>query len=81
MVLLAYVWWPLAQEYLAYIDWSRPLWAQLDWLLIGIFLFMSLLIMAGADLKKDIWILGVGLAGFDRFRVDVESKYFKCLIV
>ena len=63
LLLLAYVWWPLAEEYLAYIDWSRPIWNQLDWLLISIFLFMSLLIMAGADLKKDIWILGVGLAG------------------
>jgi len=63
LLLLAYVWWPLAEEYLSYIDWSRPLWKQIDWLLIGIFLFMSLLIMVGADLRTDSWILFVGLAG------------------
>ncbi len=63
LLLLGYVWWPLAKEYLAYIDPSRPLWNQLDWLLINIFLAMSLLIMAGADLKKDSWVLLVGLAG------------------
>lgn len=61
--LLAYVWWPLAQEYLAYIDWSRPIGGQLDWLLIGIFAAMSLLIMARADLRRDSWILMVGLVG------------------
>jgi len=63
LLLLGYVWWPLAKEYLAYIDPSRPLWNQIDWLLINIFLAMSLLIMAGAGLKKDSWILLVGLAG------------------
>ncbi len=63
VLLLAYVWWPLAEEYLAYIDWSKPIWGQLDWLLIGIFLVMSLLIMSGADLRHDSWILLVGLAG------------------
>ena len=63
LLLLGYVWWPLAADYLAFIDTSRPIWNQLDWLLIGIFAVMSLLIMAGADLKKDSWILFVGLAG------------------
>lgn len=63
LFLLAYIWWPLAEEYLSYIDWSRPLWKQIDWLLIGIFLTMSLLIMAGADIKADFWILTVGLLG------------------
>ena len=63
LFLLGTVWWPLAEEYLAMIDWSRPLWIQLDWLLIGVFLAMSLLIMAGADLKEDLWILVVGLGG------------------
>lgn len=63
LFLLAYVWWPLAEEYLSYIDWSQPLWKQIDWLLIGIFLTMSTLIMAGADLKADVWILAVGLLG------------------
>lgn len=63
ILLLAYVWWPLAREYLDQFDSSRPLWAQIDWLLIAIFLLMSLLIMVGADLRKDAWILMIGLAG------------------
>jgi len=63
LVLLSYVWWPLAEEYLSYIDWNKPIWGQLDWLLIGIFLFMSVLIMLGADLGHDAWILVVGLGG------------------
>ncbi|HCB48230.1 MAG TPA: hypothetical protein DEP47_01590 [Chloroflexi bacterium] len=63
LFLLATIWWPLAEEYLSYIDWSRPLWKQIDWLLIGIFLAMSTLIMAGADIKADVWILTVGLLG------------------
>jgi hypothetical protein len=57
------VWWPLAEETLAYIDWSRPLWVQVDWLLLSIFAAMSFLIMAGADLKADGLIILVGLAG------------------
>ncbi len=63
LFLLVTIWWPLAEEYLSYIDWSRPLWKQIDWLLIGIFLAMSTLIMAGADIKADVWILTVGLLG------------------
>jgi hypothetical protein len=63
LFLLATIWWPLAEEYLSYIDWSRPLWKQIDWLLIGIFLAMSTLIMAGADIRADVWILTVGLLG------------------
>ncbi len=63
LLMLAYVWWPLAKEYLSLIDWARPLWKQIDWLLIGIFVVMTLLIMVGADLRQDFWILLVGLAG------------------
>jgi len=57
------VWWPLAKEALSYVDWSRPLWLQVDWLLLAIFATMSLLIMVGADLKADVYIVFVGLAG------------------
>jgi len=57
------VWSPLAKEALSYVDWSRPLWSQVDWLLLGDFAAMSLLIMAGADLKADLLIVLVGLAG------------------
>lgn len=63
LFLLTYVWWPLAEEYLDQIDVSQSLWRQIDWLLIGIFLAMSALIMAGADIGQDAWILLVGLAG------------------
>jgi hypothetical protein len=63
LFVLGYVWWPLAEEYLAQIDWNRPLWQQVDWLLIGIFGVMTVLIMSGADLKVDLVIVGVGLVG------------------
>ena len=63
VLVIGVVWWPLAREALAYLDWSRPLWTQVDWLLWGIFAAMSLLIMAGADLKADALIVLVGLAG------------------
>jgi hypothetical protein len=63
VLLIVYVWWPLAQEQLAYIDWSQPLWGQLDWLLFGIFAAMSALILIGTDLKADLLIFGVGMIG------------------
>lgn len=61
--LIVIVWWPLAEEYLSYYNTKLPFWIQFDWLLLGIFTAMSLLIMAGADIKKDIWIVTVGLFG------------------
>jgi hypothetical protein len=63
LFVLGYVWWPLAEEYLAQIDWNRPIWQQLDWLLIGIFAVMTVLIMTGADVKVDLLIVTVGLVG------------------
>ena len=63
LFLIGYVWWPLAQEYLSYIDWRGRWWLYIDWLLIGIFLSMSLLIMAEADLRRDAKIALVGLVG------------------
>ena len=61
--LIIYIWWSLAEEYLALIPWDGPWWWYIDWLLIGIFLVMSLLIMAGADLRSDALIVFVGFAG------------------
>lgn len=61
--LIAYIWWPLAEDALAYVNWNGPWWLYFDWLLVGIFLVMSLLIMAGADLKVDAWIVFVGFVG------------------
>jgi len=63
LFIIGYVWWPLVEEYLASYDPDLPFWIQFDWLLLGIFLAMSLLLMAGADIKKDIPIVLVGLAG------------------
>lgn len=63
LFLIGVVWWPLVADYLASADPTRPLWVQLDWLLLGIFTVMSLLIMARADLKSDVLIVMVGLAG------------------
>src|SRR5512137_2688286 len=61
--LLGYVWWPLAEEYLSYIDWHGAWWRSFDWLLVGIFLFMSLSIMSRADLRNDWKIVFVGMCG------------------
>jgi hypothetical protein len=61
--LIIYVWWPLAEEYLAYIDWRGPWWLSMDWLLIGLFLFMSLTIVARADLRTDGLIVLVATVG------------------
>ncbi len=61
--LLGYVWWPLAEEYLAYIPWEGEWWRYMDWLLINIFLFMSFMIMARADIRQDAKIVFVGLVG------------------
>lgn len=63
LFLLGYIWWPLAEEYLALIPWNGDWWRYLDWLLINIFLFMSLAIMAGADLRQDAKMIFVGLVG------------------
>jgi hypothetical protein len=63
LLMLGYVWWPLAEEYLGTIDWQGAWWRYIDWLLIGIFLGMSLLIMWKADLRIDLRIILVGLMG------------------
>lgn len=61
--LIVYIWWPLAEEYLSYVDWNGPWWLYMDWLLIGVFLFMSITIVARADLKTDLLIVFVGVCG------------------
>ncbi|MDF1515562.1 MAG: hypothetical protein P1S60_17270 [Anaerolineae bacterium] len=63
LVLIVIVWWPLAEEQISYWNPDLPWYWQMDWLLVGDFLVMSLLIMAGADLRHDIWIAAIGLAG------------------
>ena len=61
--LIVYIWWPLAEEVLSYIDWNGPWWLYIDWLLISIFLFMSLTVISRADLKTDGLIVFVGVFG------------------
>ena len=61
--LIVYIWWPLAEEYLSYIDWEGEWWRYIDWLLIGIFLFMSITIVTRANIKTDLLIVFVGICG------------------
>ena len=61
--LIVYIWWPLAEEVLSYIDWNGPWWRTMDWLLLGVFAFMSLTIVTRADLKTDALIVFVGMFG------------------
>ena len=62
-LLIVYIWWPLAEEALVYVDWSGAWWRYMDWLLLGIFGFMSLTIIARANLKTDLLIVFVGMCG------------------
>lgn len=63
ILLIIYVWWPLAQEYIGYVDWSGPWWRYMDWLLLEIFGFMSVTIITRANLKTDLLIVFVGVCG------------------
>jgi len=63
MMLVIYFWWPLAAALIRRIDWNGQWWLQLDWLLIGIFTFMSLTIVTSANLKRDALLIFVGLCG------------------
>lgn len=63
IMLIIIVWWPLAEEYLASYNPDVSFWLQMDWLLLGIFFAMSLLIMGGANWKQDLWIVLIGLCG------------------
>jgi hypothetical protein len=61
--LILYIWWPLAVEVLSYVDWKGRWWLYMDWLLFGVFLFMSITIVARANLKTDVLIVFVGICG------------------
>jgi hypothetical protein len=61
--LIIYIWWPLAEEVLSYVDWNGPWWRYMDWLLLGVFFFMFITIVARANLKTDILIVFVGICG------------------
>lgn len=61
--LIVYIWWPLAEEYLAYVDWNGRWWLYIDWLLLGVFFFMSITIVTRANIKTDLLIVFVGICG------------------
>jgi hypothetical protein len=61
--LIVYIWWPLAEEYLKYVDWDGAWWRYIDWLLLGIFGFMSVTIISHANIKTDSLIIFVGICG------------------
>jgi hypothetical protein len=61
--LIVYIWWPLAEEYLAYVDWNGAWWRYIDWLLLCIFGFMSITIISRANIKTDLLIIFVGVCG------------------
>ena len=63
LALIVYVWWPLVEEYMATYNPAYPWWMQFDWLLLGNFLVMTFLIMANANLRRDLPIVLIGLAG------------------
>jgi hypothetical protein len=63
ILLIIYIWWPLAEEYFAYVDWNDEWWRYIDWLLIGIFGFISVTIIAHANLRTDLLIVFVGVCG------------------
>jgi len=63
IALIAYIWWPLLKDYVSYYQKDVPFWQQVDWLLILVFLFMSLLIMINADFKRDFPLAIIALAG------------------
>jgi len=61
--LIVYIWWPLVEEYFLYFDGRYAWYVYIDWLLLGIFGFMSLTIMARANLRVDALIILVGMGG------------------
>jgi len=63
LFLIGYVWWPLVEEYLSTYDHTISFWRQMDYLLLGNFLVMTLLIMSNANIRKDLPIVFIGLAG------------------
>ena len=62
-LLIVYIWWPLVLDYIGYMDGRLPWYAYIDWLLLGLFFFMSISIMAYADIKVDGLIVMVGIFG------------------
>ena len=63
IVVIGIVWWPLLDDYVGSFDPRLAWWRQVDWLLLGVFGLMTVLIMARADVKRDLRTVAVGLMG------------------
>jgi hypothetical protein len=63
IVVIGIVWWPMLADYLGTFDPRSPWWIQVDWLLLGVFGVMSVLIMRRADIRRDAQTVAVGLMG------------------
>lgn len=63
LFLIGWVWWPLVKEYVQSFNPLKPWFGQIDWLLIGIFMAMTFLIMSRADLRADGGLILVSLVG------------------
>jgi len=63
LFLIGYVWWPLLEEYISQFNPEISIWQQIDWLLIGNFMVMSVLITLNADLKHDLPFVLIALCG------------------
>ncbi len=61
--LVVYFWWPLVEAIIRRVNWSGQWWNHIDWLLIGIFTFMTATIIFRANLKNDALLIFVGLCG------------------
>ena len=61
--MIIYFWWPLAVQVLAYTRWNGGWWRNFDWLLVGIYFAMTVLIISHADLRRDALIIFVGTLG------------------
>ena len=63
LFLIGYVWWPLVEEYLSTYNPEVSFWLQMDWLLLGIFAVMSVLLMVNARISTDLPLALIGLGG------------------
>ncbi|MCJ7694390.1 MAG: hypothetical protein MUO40_03105 [Anaerolineaceae bacterium] len=63
LFLIGYLWKPLLRDYLSSYQKDLPFWIQIDWLLLFDFFVMSILLMINADLKRDILLAVIALAG------------------
>jgi len=63
LFVIGYIWWPLLHDYLSQFDPEKPVWLQIDWLLIGNFLVMSIFITMNAEVRHDVPFGLIALVG------------------